>query len=117
MKTLSKVLSATLITTVIAGASLAIASKDMNSENSASVLPVTSQFTIAQISALALKAQPGVIEEISLERENNKVVFEVEMQTTNGDIEIVLDADTGAVLSIEEDDRDHDSDHKNDDLS
>jgi uncharacterized membrane protein YkoI len=117
MKTLSKVLTATLITTVIAGASLAIASKDKSNQEITSQLPVTSQFTIAQISELALKAQPGVIEEISLERENNKVVFEVEMQTANGDIEIVLDADTGAVLSIEEDDRNHGNDHKKDDLS
>ena len=101
MNTVSKFIAAGLVATGLAGGTLAYAATDK-----ANKAPLTSDLTIEQVSAIALKAQPGTIEEIELERKDGKVVFEVEVKTDKGEVEVLVDATSGQVLAMEADDDD-----------
>jgi len=107
-KTTAKIIAATLIATGLAGTSLAVAA-----QNTAPEAPLQSDLSISQVSEIALGAQAGTIEEIELEREGGKAVFEVEIKTDTGEVEVMIDAATGDVLSMEQDD-DHDDDDDDD---
>ena len=53
----------------------------------------------------ARESQPGKILEIELETEDNKLVYEIDLLTSDGKVlELVFDARTGQLLSTEEDD-------------
>ena len=53
----------------------------------------------------ARKLYPGKVLEVKLERENNRIVYEVEILTTSGIVkEIYIDAESGKILFTEEDD-------------
>eukprot|EP00903_Cladosiphon_okamuranus_P002099 g2097.t1 len=105
-KTTAKIFAATLIATGLAGTSLAVAAQT-------SETPLQSDLSIAQVSEIALGAQAGTIEEIELENEDGKAVFEVEIKTETGEVEVMIDAATGEVLAMEQDD-DSDDDDDND---
>lgn len=108
-KTTAKILAATLIATGLTGTSLAVAAQTDTNE-----APLTSDLSISQVSEIALGAQAGTIEEIELENEDGKAVFEVEIKTDTGEVEVMIDAATGDVLSMEQDD-DGDDDEDGDD--
>ena len=105
MKSTAKIIAASLIAVGLTGTSLAIAAQD-----SADTKPLHSDLSIAQVSEIALSAQQGTIEEIELENEDGKAVFEVEIRTGTGEVEVVIDAASGEVISIEQDDDDMDDD-------
>lgn len=98
MKTTAKIFAASLIAVGLTGTSLAIAA-----QKNASDAPLQSDLSIAQVSEIALAAQPGAIEEITLENEDGKTVFEVEINTDADEVEVLIDAATGEVLSVEKD--------------
>ncbi|WP_298812527.1 PepSY domain-containing protein [uncultured Roseibium sp.] len=101
MKSTAKIIAASLIAVGLTGTSLAIAA-----QKNASDAPLHSDLSIAQVSEIALAAQPGTIEEISLENEDGKAVFEVEIKTEADEVEVLIDAASGEVLSVEKD-KDH----------
>lgn len=72
--------------------------------------------TFDQAGDIALESAPGTLQEIELDSENGRQVWEVEIKTLEGESEITLDAETGDVLaeSFEDDDDDHE-DHDDDD--
>ncbi len=58
---------------------------------------------LAEILPLALRAVPGEILEIELEREHGRLVYEIELLARNGRVrKVILDARTGAVLGVED---------------
>ncbi|MEQ1617644.1 MAG: PepSY domain-containing protein [Terricaulis sp.] len=58
---------------------------------------------LAQILSLALRAVPGEILEIELEREHGRLLYEIEILARNGWVrKVILDARTGAVLGVED---------------
>lgn len=109
-KTTAKIFAATLIAAGLTGTSLAAAAQTDTSET-----PLQSDLSISQVSEIALGAQAGTIEEIELENENGKAVFEVEIKTDTGEVEVLIDAATGDVLAMEQDDENDDDDSDDDD--
>ncbi|WP_420339056.1 PepSY domain-containing protein [Roseibium sp.] len=64
----------------------------------------------AQAIEIALKEVPGTVQETEFEREDGKEIFEIEIVTADGvEMEVEIDAASGTVLEIEQDD-DHDDD-------
>lgn len=60
--------------------------------------------SLAQILPLALRAVPGEVLEVELEREHGRLVYEVEILAHNGRVrKVILDARAGAVLGVEDD--------------
>lgn len=60
---------------------------------------------LREIIPLAFRAVPGEIVEIELERKHGRLVYEIEILGRDGRVqEVTLDARTGAVLSVEDDD-------------
>ncbi len=60
---------------------------------------------IARIMEIALQAVPGEIVEIELDRDDGRLIYEVEVLTGGGRVRKVdIDARTGAVLEIEDED-------------
>ncbi|HEY4601000.1 MAG TPA: PepSY domain-containing protein [Cerasibacillus sp.] len=54
------------------------------------------------IKALVTEQYPGEITELELEKENNKVVYEVEVKTNDKEYDLKLDGNTGEVLKLKE---------------
>lgn len=60
---------------------------------------------LAEILPRALRAIPGEVLEIELEREHGRLVYEIEILARNGWVrKVSLDARTGDVLSVEDED-------------
>lgn len=70
-----------------------------------------------QAEALALKAVPGKVIESEIEEENGVLLYSFEIETADGVREVEINAETGAVVSIEneDDEDDEDDDDKGDD--
>ena len=57
----------------------------------------------------ALAEVPGTVKETELDREDGKLIYEIEILTADGlEMEVEIDAETGAVLEVEADGADHD---------
>ncbi|WP_299473160.1 PepSY domain-containing protein [uncultured Roseibium sp.] len=57
----------------------------------------------------ALTEVPGTVQETELDREDGKLIYEIEILTADGlEMEVEIDAETGAVLKVEEDGADRD---------
>lgn len=61
---------------------------------------------------IALKEAAGTVTEIELERDNGRTYYEIELEEGNKEVDIEVDANSGAVLSVAKDD-DDDSDDDN----
>lgn len=60
---------------------------------------------LAQILPIALRAAPGEVLEVELEREDGRLIYEIEILARTGRVrQVSVDARTGAVLSVEDDD-------------
>lgn len=58
---------------------------------------------LAQILPLALRAVPGEVLEVELEREHGALVYEIEILARNGRVrKVTLNARTGAILDVED---------------
>jgi uncharacterized membrane protein YkoI len=75
----------------------------------------TPKKTLAEAAALALQAVPGTVVESELEKEHGRWVYSVEIRPTSRgpEVEVLIDADSGQTIAIEEDD--DDDDHGRDD--
>ncbi|SEK44785.1 Uncharacterized membrane protein YkoI [Paenibacillus sp. OK003] len=62
------------------------------------------KLTEAQASNIALKqVTGGKVTEIELDHDNGRYVYEVELRTANGEADVDVDANTGKVLSFDQD--------------
>lgn len=58
---------------------------------------------LSRILPLALRAVPGEVLEVELEREHGRLVYEIEILARTGRVrKVTLDARTGAVLDVED---------------
>lgn len=59
--------------------------------------------SLAQILPLALRAVPGEVLEVEIEREHGRLVYEIEILARSGRVrKVTLDARTGALLEVED---------------
>ena len=68
--------------------------------------PPPPALSLDQAIAIALHAVPGTLREAELDRERGTWVYEVELATTTGEVDVEIDGDRGVVLAIERDDDD-----------
>ncbi len=80
------------------------------------------KITEAQAKEAALKAKPGKVTEVELEKEDGVVVYSVDITATDGKMfDVAVNANTGKVLKVEaedpneKDDEDKDGKHEKDD--
>ena len=62
--------------------------------------------TESKAGEIALSRVPGTVINIDIEKENGKILYNVEVRDGNGIAEIEIDAETGAVLEVEREDDD-----------
>ena len=64
----------------------------------------------------ALKEATGTVTDIELESDDAQIFYEIEVEDGTKEVDVKIDANTGAVLSVDKyDDNDNDDDDKNDD--
>jgi uncharacterized iron-regulated membrane protein len=101
MNTLTKHATAGLVALGLSGTGLAFA---QTASESPSETAATTSISFEEALAIAREAQPGSVEEIERDREDGVTVFEVEIETADGEVEVMIDATTGEVLEIEAED-------------
>lgn len=73
--------------------------------------------TIEQAKTAALKVAEGRVDDVELERKHGKVYYEVEIEKSDNDVDVHIDAVSGKVLAVldkdTDDDNDDDRDHTN----
>lgn len=69
--------------------------------------------SVEEVKEIALKEQDGQIDDIELETDDGYTYYEVEINNSNADYDIYIDAHTGNVLEVEVDSHD-DFDEEND---
>lgn len=73
--------------------------------------------TMEQAKTAALKEVKGHVDDIDLERKQDKVYYEVEIEQDNGEVDVQVDAKTGKVLAVLNKDKKDDDDDDRDDLN
>lgn len=63
---------------------------------------------------IAIEAHPGTVSETEYEREDGRDVVVVEIKTSDGTMEVTIDAADGAIITSELDDDDDDDDDHDD---
>lgn len=101
----------------VSGKVLAVLDKDTDDDNdddrdntngSNSVLAEV-KFTTEQASAIAAKAvSGGKVVKVELDEDDNRYIYEVDLRTSKGEVEVDVDAHTGKVLSVDQDFDDED---------
>jgi len=67
------------------------------------------KLTVAQASNIALKqVTGGKVTKVELDRDNGRYVYEIELRTAQGEADVDIDANTGKVLSFDQDFDDED---------
>nr|WP_186323080.1 PepSY domain-containing protein [Paenibacillus xylanexedens] len=67
------------------------------------------KLTAAQASNIALKqVSGGKVTKVELDREHGRYVYEIELRTAQGEADVDIDANTGKVLSVDQDFDDED---------
>lgn len=91
---------------LLAAGTLAIggtASADGKENNGKAEMAAAARVTINQAANTALQKVPGIVVEAELEKKHNKLVWEVEVVTADNKVmEVHIDAGTGAVIDVEE---------------
>ncbi len=76
---------------------------DDNGKNGKADMAAAARVTINQAANTAVQKVPGKVVEAELEKKHNKLVWEVEVVTAENKVmEVHIDADTGAVIGVEE---------------
>ena len=100
MSTIKNVTVATIAGLVFLGTSAA---------HSESLEQIAQEVTAKQAIDIALAAVPGQVHEVELEREDDRLVWEVELVASqdNKGYEILISATSGEILEMDIDDEDH----------
>lgn len=68
------------------------------------------RLTTEQAANIAAKHVQGTVEEIELDKDDGRFIYEIELRTKRGEVEVELDAYSGKILKVDYDD-DDDDDH------
>lgn len=103
---------------LLSGTAVAAASSSIGGQSAQQTSKPTSQvttqtgtetlLTVAQAKAAALKAVEGKVDDVDLERRNGQTFYEVEIDRKGGDAVVRLDAYTGKIVAVLNDDDDDD---------
>lgn len=89
---------------LIAFHAIAASSNEINQPYAQYVQAAQSKITIGQAILIAEKEVGGEAVEAELELEDGRRVYDVDVSTKDGKMEVFIDTETGAVLSIHQDD-------------
>lgn len=73
-----------------------------NHQTTVSVKQSRDLISMDEASRIALAAYDGYIKEIELDKDGQYTYYEVEMKTEQGEVELLIDAETGDILSAKE---------------
>lgn len=103
---------------LLSGTAVAAASSSIGGQSAQQTSKPTSQvttqtgtetlLTVAQAKAAALKAVEGKVDDVDLERRNGQTFYEVEIDRKGNDAVVRLDAYTGKIVAVFNDDDDDD---------
>ncbi|KKK36489.1 hypothetical protein WQ57_18905 [Mesobacillus campisalis] len=110
-----KVLIGALGATLVFGGTFAVsaAKKDDGNEVDNGVKNGKTILSTNEVETIALQEVNGVIEEIELEKEADKVIYEVEIEENDIDYHLNIDAYTGQIYSVDRDEDDDDDNRQN----
>ncbi|MCL4716219.1 MAG: PepSY domain-containing protein [Hyphomonadaceae bacterium] len=100
------ILPALALLAAVAAAPLALADR-RGGDHDEALRAVEAQraMPLAAILQIAQRTAPGEVVEVELEQEDGRLIYEIKVLTRTGRVrEIEIDARTGAVLSVEEED-------------
>lgn len=95
---------------LVGGTAVVGASSNTDAKNATTA---KNYITVEQAKTAALKAANGYVEDVELERENGKVYYEVDIEQESKDVDVHVDAVTGKVLAVIDQDSDDDDDRDN----
>lgn len=78
--------------------------KDHDDDDSANEKTPNTKITMEKAAEIALNEVAGDIKEAELDNDDGKWVYELEIQTKDGEVDIDIDAMTGKILEIDRDD-------------
>ncbi|WP_428911247.1 PepSY domain-containing protein [Niallia sp. Krafla_26] len=104
-----KILISTFGAAIIFGGAFAVGASNLD-DNNKMVKDLNRQEMLSATDAekIALQEVDGVVEEIELEKEKNRLVYEMDIDKDGVDYNLYLDAYTGEVYSVNRDDHDDD---------
>jgi uncharacterized membrane protein YkoI len=108
-----KVLIGTLASALVLGGAFAVGATNNDGSNSVEGINQSENemITIEEAKKTALKEVDGKVESIELERKRDKMLYEVEIEKDHRDYDVYIDASTGKLYSVhQDDDFDDDSD-------
>lgn len=103
-----KLLIGTLGAALVFGGALAVSATNNDDVSKTNKTKVEKTFlSTDEVEKIALQKVNGVVEEIELERESGKVVYEVDIEKDDIDYDLHIDAYSGEIYSIDRDDDDN----------
>ena len=108
------ILIGTIATAIILGGAFAVGASNNEGGSSSAINPANNNkngnimLTADEAKKIALKEVNGVVDSVELENEHNKVQYDVDIVKDGVEYEIDLDAYTGEVYSVRQDDKDND---------
>jgi uncharacterized membrane protein YkoI len=114
-----KMVIGTLSAALVFGGAFAVgaSNNDDTSKVDAKANNAKTFLTLDEVKKVALQEVDGVVEEIELENESNKAVYEVDIEKNDIDYDLYIDAYSGEIYSVDRDDHNNDDDIDDDNLS
>ncbi|MCQ6274471.1 PepSY domain-containing protein [Bacillus sp. V3B] len=98
-----KVFMGTLATALVLGGAFAVGATN-NESNLVEATNKNEMITVEEAGKVALQEVDGKVESIELESKRDKVVYEVEVEKGHIDYDVYVDAHTGELYSVKQDD-------------
>ena len=114
-----KMVIGTLSAALVFGGAFAVgaSNNDDGSKVDAKANNTKTFLSIDEVKKIALQEVNGVVEEIELEKESNKAVYEVDIEKDDIDYDLYIDAYSGEIYSVDRDDHNDDDDIDDNNLS
>ena len=105
-----KLLIGTLGAALVFGGAFAVSATNNDDVSTTNKTKVEKTFlSTDEVEKIALQEVAGVVEEIELERESGKAVYEVDIEKDDIDYDLHIDAYSGEIYTIDRDDNDDDA--------
>ena len=107
-----KVLIGTLGAALVFGGTFAVSAAKNDDVNAADNTTKNEKIFLStdEVEKIALQEVDGILESIELEKESDKVIYEVDIEKDNIDYDLDMDAYSGEIYSVDRDDDNNDDD-------
>ena len=114
-----KMVIGTLSAALVFGGAFAVgaSNNDDTSKVDAKANNAKTFLSLDEVKKVALQEVDGVVEDIELENESNKAVYEVDIEKDDIDYDLYIDAYSGEIYSVDRDDHNDDDDINDNNLS